>query len=465
MIPRRPRTPAEPVLRTLRLLRSAPRSGRAALEAHQSARLRRLVAHAYARVPFYRRLFDEHGLEPRHVRGIQDLHLIPITSRDVVQAADPEEVVAWGIDRSRLIVSTTSGSTGRPLRIRRTWLEQNQLYLYRMRAYARLGVRGRDRVMRITTVRPKHPNDSKLLGRVLTALGLHRRLERVSVLLPAEAIAEEYRRFRPSVVIASPSILLMLARALDAGDPARFRPRLVISGSEVLTPDHRARIEQELGTPVRNVYGSYEMGLMAWECARSGAMHTSDDSLILEVLADGRPTQAGEPGDVVVTNLLSFASPFIRFHHADVATRGATPCTCGESFATIGEIQGRRLDFLPLPDGRVLHPYQVISPIVSGNEWVRQYQITQERLDVLVVRVVPSGDPPPERIADVSRALKETLGPEVEVHVLVVPEIPLEPGGKLRLVRPLRAAEPGPAWHAASATVPAANRGPTAPEA
>ena len=437
------------MLRTLRLLRSAARSSRAEIEAHQSARLRRLVTHAYAHVPYYQRLFDAHGVEPRQIRGIQDLHLIPITSRDELQAARPEDVVAGGVDPSKLIVSKTSGSTGQPLTIRRTWLEQNLIYLYQTRAQIGFGLRGTDRVMRIHNVRPKKANDSKLLGRVLTTLGLHRTLVRVSVQLPVEAIAEEYRRFRPTVLITSPSVLLMLAPALDGGERARLRPRFIVSGGEVLTPDHRARIEEEFGAPVHNVYGSFEIGLMAWECRRSGAMHTPDDSAIVEVLAEGRPAQVGESGDVVVTNLLSFASPFIRFHHGDVATRGPTPCACGDSFATISEVQGRRLDFVPLPDGRVLHPYRVIHPILAGGkDWVRQYQITQERLDLFVVRVVPSEDPSPERLAEVSSSLQELMGPDVHVQLLLVPEIPLEPAGKFRTIRPFRAAQPEGSEHA-----------------
>ncbi len=50
---------------------------RAQLLDYQSRRLRPIVLHAYRRVPRYRRLFDEAGLKPADIRGLEDLSRIP----------------------------------------------------------------------------------------------------------------------------------------------------------------------------------------------------------------------------------------------------------------------------------------------------------------------------------------------------------------------------------------------------
>ena len=55
----------------VRLLRGQP-SGQALIR-YQSERLRRLVRHAYERVPYYRSLFDRHRLRPEDIRGVEDL--------------------------------------------------------------------------------------------------------------------------------------------------------------------------------------------------------------------------------------------------------------------------------------------------------------------------------------------------------------------------------------------------------
>jgi hypothetical protein len=66
-----------------------------------------------------------------------------------------------------------------------------------------------------------------------------------------------------------------------------------------------------------------------------------------------------------------------------------------------------------------------------------QYQLTQERRDRVVLRVVPRLSPSPEDIAGFERAAREHLGPGVEFQVVLVPEIPLEGNGKFRVSRSL----------------------------
>ena len=153
---------------------------------------------------------------------------------------------------------------------------------------------------------------------------------------------------------------------------------------------------------------------MAWECRHSGDLHTCDDGVLVEVLRDGQPVEPGERGEVVVTNLHAYAMPFIRYRIGDLATRGA-PCACGAPFSTIGEIQGRMIDYFPLPDGRLLHPYEIVSRLVWGPaEWLRQYQLVQERRDRVVLYAVVAEPASGERLEEVERTVRPLLGHGVE---------------------------------------------------
>jgi hypothetical protein len=78
-----------------------------------------------------------------------------------------------------------------------------------------------------------------------------------------------------------------------------------------------------------------------------------------------------------------------------------------------------------------------MSILEHGTRWVGQYQLTQERRDRVVLRVVPRAAPSPEEIAHVERAAARHFGPAVDFAILVVPEIPLEPSGKFRVSRSL----------------------------
>jgi hypothetical protein len=86
------------------------------LRAYQDKRLRALVAYAYEKVPYYRRVMDERGVRPEHVRGASDLRLLPLlTKRELrehateLQAKDP---------RVRIDEVSTGGTSGEPVRFR-----------------------------------------------------------------------------------------------------------------------------------------------------------------------------------------------------------------------------------------------------------------------------------------------------------------------------------------------------------
>ena len=80
----------------------------------QSQRLRRLIEHAHARVPYYRALMNERGLRPCDIQSASDLQRLPLLTKDTVRTR-PTNLLAEGFPGSELRAGTTSGSTGIPL--------------------------------------------------------------------------------------------------------------------------------------------------------------------------------------------------------------------------------------------------------------------------------------------------------------------------------------------------------------
>jgi hypothetical protein len=96
------------------------------------------------------------------------------------------------------------------------------------------------------------------------------------------------------------------------------------------------------------------------------------------------------------------------------------------------------LDYFPLPDGRLLHPYGLAFPVMdTAASWIGQYQITQERRDRVVVRIVSRAPAAPGEVARVRAAVAAVVGPDVACDVQLVDEIPLEITGKFRVARSL----------------------------
>jgi phenylacetate-CoA ligase len=258
---------------------------------------------------------------------------------------------------------------------------------------------------------------------------------KVDCRLPVRRILQILRDYRPDVMGGYSGAVCHVAEAAGELDRRLIRPRHVGVGAEVLTEAMRYRIQEAFGAPVHQGYGSHEFSLIAWECRETGEMHTCDDGVVVEVLVDGRPALPGERGEMIGTNLQSYAMPFIRYRLGDIITQGSPACACGLPFGTIRAVQGRVLDYLTLPDGRELHPYEITTLVVDDADWVARYQIIQERIDLLRLRIAPLRRPSLAEMDRLEAALRERLGLGVSSEIDLVDSIGPGPDGKFRVVR------------------------------
>jgi phenylacetate-CoA ligase len=415
-----------------------PHVEREEIVAFQNRQLRRLISHAYKNVPYYRKLFDRIGLKPNDIQSVSDLSAIPVTSKKDLQSLPAEELVArGGVNPNNLIARRTSGSSGMPFTIRRTWLEERLLSMFWLRTMHYYRLRITDRIASVGLIRLEHPSDNQLPIRILQALGVYRRA-RINCFLPPENILSTLRRFQPDVLTGFPGVLSRLAQIIGGEGDLLIRPRFVRINSEVLTSLMRHQITEAFKVPVFDYYSSHEFRVIAWECKETGELHTCDDSIIVEVIKNGHPVATGERGEVVGTSLHSFAMPFIRYRLGDIVTKGLETCRCGQPFSTIRAIQGRMIDYFSLPDGRSIHPYEIALILVNNaNTWIRQYQLTQERVDRIVLQIVPLTTPAPKELVQLRESVNAVLGNGVEFDVTLVPEIKTEPTGKFRVSRSL----------------------------
>ena len=405
-------------------------AGRDQITAFQNRALRSVVRHAYERVPYYRRVFDRAGVKPEDVQGLDDLPRIPITSRQDLQEEPASDLVASGVKAAALLTHRTSGSSGAPLTIRRGRLEEYLLLAYRWKGRLAQGRRLTDRPASIG-----YAHDAAAAREGRRPRALHERLSRlwknrIDCLLPSRQILDRLREIRPTSLFGMPSVLTCLADEMTDADRDLIRPRIVVCAQETLSEKARQRIVAAFGAPVFDNYGAHEFVGVAWECPHRRGYHVSDWTLILEVLRDGRPAEPGEEGEVIGTALHSYAMPFIRYRLGDLVIRGPAPCPCGEPFSTLLSIQGRTLDMIRLPDGRVIHPYAVFGPLVQSFPWLRRFQIVQESPDSFRVRVVARPETGPDALGRMTAAVQAALGRDVRVAAEFADPLPAGRTGK-----------------------------------
>lgn len=388
-----------------------------------------LLRHACAAVPFYREFAREQGLDPSRLTPA-DLPRFPLVDKRILQDR-PERFLDPGVPREDLVPNFTGGSSGVPFRFfsDRRALEERKANDMRGRTWT--GWKPGDK----QAVLWAHPRDNKesrsLRGRVL-ATYVHRTRTLNAYDMDAatiEAFHRELKVYRPAMVLGFSSSLAFLAEYLVRHGLDLPPPRGIIASAETLTPEHRAAIEACFGCKLLNRYGSREFGVMAQQCEQVGGLHVFTDQVHLEILRpDGAPCAPGERGEIVVTDLLNRAMPFIRYRTGDVAVPGDGACPCGRGFPLLASVEGRTSELLVGRNGKF---YSCLGPRFFGHdiEGIGQMQVLQESLDLVVLKIVRGPEWTDENEGKLTGRLDDLLG-GVGVEFVYVDAIPPAPSGK-----------------------------------
>lgn len=394
----------------------------------QEACLRRLVRHACAKVPYYRRRFDEAGIKPNDINTLGDLAAIPIATRADIQSQQPKDMCATPESIDRLRVITTSGSTGAPLTIRRTFREERLMLAYRIRAY--LGDEF-DPPWRRAMIDYYSAETLRTEGR----RALHEKLGILPRLLidwrtPTREIVDTLARCRAEVIFGPPSTLSWIADGWTAEDRRRVPLRLVITGAETVTEQMNQRIREGFGAPTSDVYGCHETIFIALRRTHDPFYTICRDAAIIEVLRDGKPVQPGESGELYVTALHLHTMPFIRYRLGDLVTVDKVVGR-GETVHSLRTIDGRTTEHFQLPDGKPLHPCVFSDLIKDSRLPVRRFQVIQQQRDDFLIRLIFLNGVAPNLDA-FRNQVSQALGPGITVRTESLDTLQTPAGRKFR---------------------------------
>ncbi len=402
------------------------------LEHLRLSRLRRLLASAGARVPYYRNLFADIGFMVEDVASLADLARLPLLDKSTIRANSDalKAENATGLARFN-----TGGSSGEPLvfYIGKERVSHDVAAKWRATRWWNVDIGDPEVVVWGSPIE---------LGAQDGMRALRDRMLRTR-LLPAFEMSEnkldhfldEISSARPKMLFGYPSALSHIARHANARGRRmdNLGIRVAFVTSERLYDEQRRQISKIFGCPVANGYGGRDAGFIAHECPH-GSMHITAEDIIVEIIdQQGAPVPRGEAGEIVVTHLATSAFPFIRYRTGDIGVLDSKPCSCGRGLPLLKEIQGRSTDFLVAKNGTVMHGLALIY-ILRDLPQIRNFKITQESVDLTSVSVVSDGGLNGELVGKIVQGFKARLGQEVEIRVEEVEEIPSEKSGKFRYV-------------------------------
>lgn len=399
----------------------------------QDEKLRRLVRHAYRNVPYYRGRMQERGLTPEDIRTQDDLAKLPFLTKADIKRHLYFDIMSENHDKSQVLRITTSGSTGEPFVCFADKAQLEVRWAATLRAQEWTGYRFGD-----STVRLWHQTLGMSKSQVWKEL-LDARLSNRSF-VPVFALSDKnlkamvamIEEAQPALIDGYAEALDLLAHFIRARGGLSIRPRGVMSSAQTLPGPSRLAIEEAFGCRVFDKYGSREFSGIAYECEAHQGHHVVSESLIVEVLKDGRPALPGEIGEVVITDLNNYCMPFLRYRIGDLTTAmDGSPCPCGRGAPRIGDVQGRVQSIIVGTDGQYLPGTFFAHYLKELDYAIRRFQVIQEERGRLTFRVVKGGRYSDEILADVLSKFREHLGKDMRIDVEMVEDVAMVRTGKI----------------------------------
>lgn len=345
----------------------------------QSERLQKTVALLYEKVPFYRQKMDEAGIDPKSIRGVEDLHRLPLTHKSDLRDQYPFGLFALPEDQIARI-HCSSGTTGKPTVV---GYSQNDLRIFTEVVARSLVAAGCQPGMKL--------QNAYGYGLFTGGLGLHYGAEALSMTVVPVSGGMTDRQlmlledFRADAISCTPSYAQTLAEAVQKrGLQARIgHLKFAILGAEPWTESVRADVEAGLGVSATNIYGLSEIigpGVSQEDFEEKGTgSYVWEDHFFPEIVDKdtGEPLPEGAHGVLVFTTLTKEAMPLLRYRTNDISSLSYQH-SGKRTHIKMGPILGRADDMLIIRGVNVF-PTQVEAILAHIAELSPHYQLRVSR--------------------------------------------------------------------------------------
>ena len=184
----------------------------------------------------------------------------------------------------------------------------------------------------------------------------------------------ELADYRPTLLVAPPSVLLGIARAMERGE-LRINPEKVISVAEVLRAEDAAYLKAQFGLSV--IHQAYQCteGFLGYVC-ECGNFHLHEELVLIE-----REYLDAHRFVPIVTDFTRQSQPIVRYRLNDILVEKRGHCPCGNPATLIRYIEGREDDvfyFAGIRQKEVAVFPDFISRCVIYAEGVQNYKVLQD---------------------------------------------------------------------------------------
>ncbi|MEA2111207.1 MAG: AMP-binding protein [Campylobacterota bacterium] len=407
-------------------------------EALQLQKLNALLNHAYKHVPYYKNVFKESDLLIDGVFELTSLNQItalPFLRKSIIR--DQQYNLHSDDHNSRnSFINRSGGSTGEPL-----YFLQDKLYNINNIANFHLvkswrGATPYDSEITIWGAPRDTFGDTKPISEKLKDF-CRNRIVLNSFKMSSQDMhhyIELINNHKPQIIVTyAQSIYELAIFAKEHNIPIK-KQHAIHTAASTLYPYMREAIKSVFKCEVFDHYGCRETGAIASECSEHNGLHIMMDHTLVEVInSSGQPAKTGEQGEIVITTLDNFSMPLIRYKMSDIAIMQEYKlCSCGCTYPKLQEVVGRTTDMFKTMSGDVITPifFKFLLGVRCNHGYIESYQVIQEALDLIIIKIVKHGDIPKEDLELLEEKIKVVMGDTCKIRFEFVEHIAKTETGK-----------------------------------
>ena len=424
-----------PTRKYMRALEKSQWFGPREIREIQERKLRRLIKHACETVPHYHRMFHTGKLNLSDIKSLDDLKKLSILSREEVRD-EFDALVSRSYPRQKMRYGVTGGSTGEPTRFFTT--EENRCWSNAARylAWRWAGLEIGDKFAQVFGLHLDRPMFQSFKGKIEGRIKRRISLDAYQMSEQRmETFLHEMKEFRPKIIYGTAASVANLAKFIEDRQAGGFQMKSVIVDSMSLFEPEIKMIERVFGCKVWWNYHNRENGTFASECSEHSGYHLFSQNFVFEFIREGETVAPGETGSIVVTDLINYAMPFIRYEVGDAGVPSEDTCACGRGLPLMRKLVGRTSEILVSANGEYLqNPFSGrLEHIVLETLDIKQYQLVQETPTKIIVKIIP-GKTYSGKDTETIRKMMHSLMGDLEIEVKLVDSIAKSESGKRQVV-------------------------------
>lgn len=229
--------------------------------------------------------------------------------------------------------------------------------------------------------------------------------------------------YQPKLLLSYIQSIYQVAKYAKENNIKVNKLNSIMTTAGTLHKNQKDLIEEVFQTKIFNRYGSREVGNIASTKDNSDELAVTK-GVFLEVLTKEGEITTNGVGDILVTSLINYAMPLIRYNIGDMAELETK-----NNIQTIKKLYGREVDMFKTKDGSFVDG-EFFSDLFYYMEWVYKYQVIQKDYDYILVKIATKS-PNNKDIEYIKNGIIKAMG-ECRVDVEIVDDIPQLSSGKFR---------------------------------